>query len=335
MSNNVKFEGYERRIEKIKACMAEYGIADLEEARDICAKRGINVDEIVKGVQPIAFDNASWAYTLGCAIAIKKGITTAAEAAEAIGIGLQAFCIPGSVAETRKVGLGHGNLAAMLLREETKCFCFLAGHESFAAAEGAIGIAKKANRVRKEPLQIILNGLGKDAAYIISRINGFTYVETSYDFYTDELTVVRTVPYSDGEKAKVRCYGANDVLEGVAIMKHEGVDVSITGNSTNPTRFQHLVAGTYKKWSYETGKKYFSVASGGGTGRTLHPDNMAAGPASYGLTDSMGRMHGDAQFAGSSSVPAHVEMMGLIGAGNNPMVGMTVAVAVAIEESAK
>ncbi len=335
MSNNVKFEGYERRIEKIKACMAEYGIADLEDARDICAKRGINVDEIVKGVQPIAFDNASWAYTLGCAIAIKKGITTAAEAAEAIGIGLQAFCIPGSVAETRKVGLGHGNLAAMLLREETKCFCFLAGHESFAAAEGAIGIAKKANRVRKEPLQIILNGLGKDAAYIISRINGFTYVETSYDFYTDELTVVRTVPYSDGEKAKVRCYGANDVLEGVAIMKHEGVDVSITGNSTNPTRFQHLVAGTYKKWSYETGKKYFSVASGGGTGRTLHPDNMAAGPASYGLTDSMGRMHGDAQFAGSSSVPAHVEMMGLIGAGNNPMVGMTVAVAVAIEEASK
>ena len=335
MSNNVKFEGYERRIEKIKACMAEYGIADLEDARDICAKRGINVDEIVKGVQPIAFDNASWAYTLGCAIAIKKGITTAAEAAEAIGVGLQAFCIPGSVAETRKVGLGHGNLAAMLLREETKCFCFLAGHESFAAAEGAIGIAKKANRVRKEPLQIILNGLGKDAAYIISRINGFTYVETSYDFYTDELTVVRTVPYSDGEKAKVRCYGANDVLEGVAIMKHEGVDVSITGNSTNPTRFQHLVAGTYKKWSYETGKKYFSVASGGGTGRTLHPDNMAAGPASYGLTDSMGRMHGDAQFAGSSSVPAHVEMMGLIGAGNNPMVGMTVAVAVAIEEASK
>ena len=335
MSNNVKFEGYERRIEKIKACMAEYGIADLEEARDICEKRGINVDEIVKGVQPIAFDNASWAYTLGCAIAIKKGITTAAEAAEAIGIGLQAFCIPGSVAETRKVGLGHGNLAAMLLREETKCFCFLAGHESFAAAEGAIGIAKKANRVRKEPLQIILNGLGKDAAYIISRINGFTYVETSYDFYTDELTVVRTVPYSDGEKAKVRCYGANDVLEGVAIMKHEGVDVSITGNSTNPTRFQHLVAGTYKKWSYETGKKYFSVASGGGTGRTLHPDNMAAGPASYGMTDTLGRMHGDAQFAGSSSVPAHVEMMGLIGAGNNPMVGMTVAVAVAIEEASK
>ena len=335
MSNNVKFEGYERRIEKIKKCMAEYGIKDLEDARDICLNKGIDVDAIVKGIQPIAFDNASWAYTLGCAIALKKGITKAADAAEAIGIGLQAFCIPGSVAENRKVGLGHGNLGAMLLREETKCFCFLAGHESFAAAEGAIGIAKKANKVRKEPLQIILNGLGKDAAYIISRINGFTYVQTDYDFYNDELKIVKEIPYSDGEKAKVRCYGANDVLEGVAIMKHEKVDVSITGNSTNPTRFQHLVAGTYKKWSYENGKKYFSVASGGGTGRTLHPDNMAAGPASYGLTDSMGRMHGDAQFAGSSSVPAHVEIMGLIGAGNNPMVGMTVAIAVAVEEASK
>ncbi len=332
MSNNVRFEGYERRIDKIKACLEKYGIADLEEAKAICEAKGIHADEIVKGVQPIAFDNAGWAYTLGVAIALKQQVKTAAEAAELIGVGLQAFCIPGSVAENRKVGIGHGNLAAMLLREETKCFCFLAGHESFAAAEGAIGIAKKANRVRKEPLQIILNGLGKDAAYIISRINGFTYVQTEYDFYNDELTVVKTIPYSDGEKAKVRCYGANDVLEGVAIMKHEAVDVSITGNSTNPTRFQHLVAGTYKKWALENGKKYFSVASGGGTGRTLHPDNMAAGPASYGLTDSMGRMHGDAQFAGSSSVPAHVEMMGLIGAGNNPMVGMTVACAVAVEE---
>ncbi len=335
MSNNVKFEGKERRMAGIEACMKEYGIADLEEARQICLDRGIDVDAIVKGIQPIAFDNASWAYTLGCAVAIKKGATTAADAAEAIGIGLQAFCIPGSVAQNRKVGLGHGNLAAMLLREETKCFCFLAGHESFAAAEGAIGIARTANKVRKEPLRVILNGLGKDAAYIISRINGFTYVQTEYDFYTDELTVVNTTPYSDGEKAKVKCYGANDVLEGVAIMRMEGVDVSITGNSTNPTRFQHPVAGTYKKWAIENGKKYFSVASGGGTGRTLHPDNMAAGPASYGLTDTMGRMHGDAQFAGSSSVPAHVEMMGLIGAGNNPMVGMTVAVAVAVEESAK
>ena len=335
MSNNVKFEGYERRIDKIKACMAENGIADLEEAKAICDAKGINVDEIVKGVQPIAFDNATWAYTLGVAIAIKKGTKTAAEAAEAIGIGLQGFCIPGSVAENRKVGLGHGNLAAMLLREETQCFCFLAGHESFAAAEGAIGIARKADKVRKTPLRIILNGLGKDAAYIISRINGFTYVKTDYDFYNDELTIVEERPFSNGEKAKVKCYGANDVLEGVAIMKHEGVDVSITGNSTNPTRFQHLVAGTYKKWCIENGKKYFSVASGGGTGRTLHPDNMAAGPASYGLTDSMGRMHGDAQFAGSSSVPAHVEMMGLIGAGNNPMVGMTVACAVAVEEALK
>ncbi len=331
----IRFEGYERRIAGIEACMAEYGIKDLEEARDICLAKGINVEDIVKGVQPIAFENAVWAYTLGCAVAIKKGVKNAADAAEAIGIGLQAFCIPGSVAANRKVGLGHGNLGAMLLREETKCFCFLAGHESFAAAEGAIGIARSANKVRKEPLQVILNGLGKDAAYIISRINGFTYVETDYDFYSDELTVKRTIAYSDGERSKVRCYGANDVLEGVAIMKKEAVDVSITGNSTNPTRFQHLDAGTYKKWAIENDKKYFSVASGGGTGRTLHPDNMAAGPASYGLTDSMGRMHGDAQFAGSSSVPAHVEMMGLIGAGNNPMVGMTVACAVAIEEASK
>ncbi len=331
----VKFEGYDRRIEKIEACLNEYGMKSLEEAREICLNAGINVEEIVKGVQPIAFDNAVWAYTIGCAIALKKQNKNAADAAESIGIGLQGFCIPGSVAENRKVGLGHGNLGAMLLREDTKCFCFLAGHESFAAAEGAIGIARTANKVRKEPLRVILNGLGKDAAYIISRINGFTYVETSYDFYTDTLEVVREIAYSDGDKAKVRCYGANDVLEGVAIMKKEQVDVSITGNSTNPTRFQHLVAGTYKKWSYENDKKYFSVASGGGTGRTLHPDNMAAGPASYGLTDSMGRMHGDAQFAGSSSVPAHVEMMGLIGMGNNPMVGATVACAVAVEEALK
>lgn len=335
MPNDVKFEGKERRMAGITKCLAEYSIESLEEAREICLSRGIDVDAIVKGVQPIAFDNAGWAYTLGCAIAIKKGIKTAAQAAEAIGIGLQAFCIPGSVAETRKVGIGHGNLAAMLLREDTKCFCFLAGHESFAAAEGAIGIARTANKVRKEPLRVILNGLGKDAAYIISRINGFTYVDTEYNFYTDELKIVREVAFSDGDKAKVRVYGANDVLEGVAVMKSEDVDVSITGNSTNPTRFQHLVAGTYKKWSYENGKKFFSVASGGGTGRTLHPDNMAAGPASYGLTDSMGRMHGDAQFAGSSSVPAHVEMMGLIGMGNNPMVGATVAVAVAVEETAQ
>ncbi len=328
-----QFEGKERRMAQIEKELANYGMSTLEEARDLCLSKGIDVDDIVRGIQPIAFENAVWAYTLGCAIALKKGVKTAAEAAEAIGIGLQAFCIPGSVAETRKVGLGHGNLAAMLLREETKCFCFLAGHESFAAAEGAIGIAKTANKVRKEPLKVILNGLGKDAAYIISRINGFTYVKTDYDFYTDELKVVETKAFSDGERANVCCYGANDVLEGVAIMKLEDVDVSITGNSTNPTRLQHLVAGTYKKWSYETGKKYFSVASGGGTGRTLHPDNMGAGPASYGLTDSMGRMHGDAQFAGSSSVPAHVEMMGLIGAGNNPMVGMTVAVAVAVEQA--
>ena len=335
MANDVKFEGKERRMAKIEACLAEYGLGSLEEARDLCLGKNIDVEAIVKGVQPIAFENATWAYTLGCAIAIKKGITNAADAAAAIGIGLQAFCVPGSVAEHRNVGLGHGNLGSMLLREETKCFCFLAGHESFAAAEGAIGIARTANKVRKEPLRVILNGLGKDAAMIISRINGFTYVKTDYDFFTGELKVVETTPYSDGERAKVKCYGANDVLEGVEIMKSEGVDVSITGNSTNPTRFQHLVAGTYKKYCNENGKKYFSVASGGGTGRTLHPDNMAAGPASYGLTDSMGRMHGDAQFAGSSSVPAHVEMMGLIGMGNNPMVGATVACAVAVEEASK
>lgn len=335
MANDVKFEGKERRIAKIEKCLAEYGLSSLEEARDLCLSKGIDVDAIVKGVQPIAFENASWAYTLGAAVAIKSGVTTASEASEKIGIGLQAFCIPGSVAEQRNVGLGHGNLGARLLSEETKCFAFLAGHESFAAAEGAIGIARTANKVRKEPLRVILNGLGKDAAYIISRINGFTYVKTDYDFYTGELNVVETKAFSEGERAAVKCYGANDVLEGVAIMKAEGVDVSITGNSTNPTRFQHLVAGTYKKWALENGKDYFSVASGGGTGRTLHPDNMAAGPASYGLTDSMGRMHGDAQFAGSSSVPAHVEMMGLIGMGNNPMVGATVATAVAVEEAMK
>lgn len=333
MANDVNFEGKERRIAKIEKCLAEYGLSSLEEARDLCLSKGINVDAIVKGVQPIAFENASWAYTLGVAVAIKKGVKSASDAAAAIGIGLQAFCIPGSVAEQRNVGLGHGNLGARLLSEETKCFAFLAGHESFAAAEGAIGIAKTANKVRKTPLKVILNGLGKDAAYIISRINGFTYVKTDYDFYTSELKIVSEKAFSEGERAAVKCYGANDVLEGVAIMKHEGVDVSITGNSTNPTRFQHLVAGTYKKWAIENGKTYFSVASGGGTGRTLHPDNMAAGPASYGLTDSMGRMHGDAQFAGSSSVPAHVEMMGLIGMGNNPMVGATVACAVAVAEA--
>ena len=335
MANDVKFEGKERRLAKIEKCLAEYGLSSLEEARDLCTSKGIDVDAIVKGVQPIAFENASWAYTLGVAVAIQKGVKTASDAAAAIGIGLQAFCIPGSVAEQRNVGLGHGNLGARLLSEETKCFAFLAGHESFAAAEGAIGIARTANKVRKEPLKVILNGLGKDAAYIISRINGFTYVKTDYDFYTGELKIESEKAFSDGERAAVKCYGANDVLEGVAIMKHEGVDVSITGNSTNPTRFQHLVAGTYKKWCIENDKKYFSVASGGGTGRTLHPDNMAAGPASYGLTDSMGRMHGDAQFAGSSSVPAHVEMMGLIGMGNNPMVGATVACAVAVEEAMK
>ena len=335
MANDIMFEGKERRLAGIEACLKEYGLESLEEARDLCLSKGIDVDSIVKGVQPIAFDNAVWAYTLGVAVALKQGIKNASDAAAAIGIGLQAFCIPGSVAEQRKVGLGHGNLGAMLLKDETKCFAFLAGHESFAAAEGAIGIARTANKVRKEPLKVILNGLGKDAAMIISRINGFTYIKTDYDFYTDELKIVETTPYSNSERAKVLCYGANDVLEGVAIMKHEGVDVSITGNSTNPTRFQHLVAGTYKKWATENGVSYFSVASGGGTGRTLHPDNVAAGPASYGLTDSMGRMHGDAQFAGSSSVPAHVEMMGLIGMGNNPMVGATVACAVAVEEALK
>ena len=318
---SIRFEGYERRIDKINKALKEYGIASLEEAKAVCTEKGIDVEAIVKGVQPIAFENAVWAYTVGCAIAIKKGCKNAADAAEAIGIGLQSFCIPGSVAEQRSVGLGHGNLAAMLLREETKCFAFLAGHESFAAAEGAIGIAKTANKVRKQPLKVILNGLGKDAAYIISRINGFTYVQTKMDYYTGEVKVVKETAYSKGERAAVRVYGADDVTEGVAIMRLEDVDVSITGNSTNPTRFQHPVAGTYKKWAVEHGKKYFSVASGGGTGRTLHPDNMAAGPASYGMTDTMGRMHSDAQFAGSSSVPAHVEMMGLIGMGNNPMVG--------------
>ncbi len=335
MADVITFEGMDRRKDKIDKCLAEYGLKDLAEARDLCLSKGIDVMAIVKGVQPIAFENAGWAYTLGVAIALKEGIKNASDAACAIGKGLQAFCIPGSVAEQRKVGLGHGNLGAMLLKEETKCFCFLAGHESFAAAEGAIGIANKANKVRKDPLRVILNGLGKDAAMVISRINGFTYVETDYDFFADELKIVNTTAYSDGERAKVRCFGANDVLEGVAIMKHEGVDVSITGNSTNPTRFQHLVAGTYKKWSTENNVAYFSVASGGGTGRTLHPDNVAAGPASYGLTDSMGRMHSDAQFAGSSSVPAHVEMMGLIGMGNNPMVGATVACAVEVEQSYK
>jgi len=329
----VTFEGYNRRIAGIEACMKQYGFESLEQTDEFCKSHGIDVAAIVKGVQPIAFDNAVWAYTLGAAIALKKGCKNAADAAEAIGIGLQAFCVPGSVAEQRKVGLGHGNLAAMLLREETQCFCFLAGHESFAAAEGAIGIARTANKVRKTPLRVILNGLGKDAAYIISRINGFTYVETEYDYHTGELKILFEKAFSSGERAKVKCYGADDVSEGVAIMRHESVDVSITGNSTNPTRFQHPVAGTYKKWAIENGKKYFSVASGGGTGRTLHPDNMAAGPASYGMTDTMGRMHSDAQFAGSSSVPAHVEMMGLIGAGNNPMVGMTVAVAVAVATS--
>ena len=335
MANDVMFEGKERRMAKIEKFLAENDLGTLEEARELCLSKGVDVDAIVKGVQPIAFENAVWAYTLGVALALKRGVTNAAEASAVIGEGLQAFCVPGSVAEQRKVGLGHGNLGKMLLSEETDCFAFLAGHESFAAAEGAIGIARTANKVRKKPLRVILNGLGKDAAFIISRINGFTYVETDYDFYTGELKIVREKAYSDGERAKVKCYGANDVLEGVAIMQHEKVDVSITGNSTNPTRFQHLVAGTYKKWANENDKKYFSVASGGGTGHTLHPDNMAAGPASYGLTDSMGRMHGDAQFAGSSSVPAHVEMMGLIGMGNNPMVGATVACAVAVQESFK
>ena len=329
------FESYERRIDKINQVLNSYGIASLEEAEKITKDAGLDVYNQIKGIQPICFENACWAYITGAAIAIKKGCRKASDAAAAIGEGLQAFCIPGSVADQRKVGLGHGNLGKMLLEEDTECFCFLAGHESFAAAEGAIGIATKANKVRQKPLRVILNGLGKDAAQIIARINGFTYVETQYDYYTGELKEVFRKAYSNGPRAKVNCYGANDVREGVAIMWKENVDVSITGNSTNPTRFQHPVAGTYKKERIEAGKKYFSVASGGGTGRTLHPDNMAAGPASYGMTDTMGRMHSDAQFAGSSSVPAHVEMMGLIGAGNNPMVGMTVAVAVSIEEAAK
>ena len=329
------FESYERREKQILAKLAEYGINSIEEAAEVTKAAGLDVYKMIEGIQPICFENAKWAYTVGAAIAIKKGCRKASEAAAAIGEGLQSFCIPGSVADQRKVGLGHGNLGKMLLEEDTECFAFLAGHESFAAAEGAIGIAEKANKVRQKPLRVILNGLGKDAAQIIARINGFTYVETEYDYYTGELKEVFRKAYSDGPRAKVNCYGANDVREGVAIMWKENVDVSITGNSTNPTRFQHPVAGTYKKERIEAGKKYFSVASGGGTGRTLHPDNMAAGPASYGMTDTMGRMHSDAQFAGSSSVPAHVEMMGLIGAGNNPMVGMTVAVAVAVEEAAK
>ena len=329
------FESYERRIDKINGVLAQYGIGSVEECREMCKAKGFDPYEIVKGIQPICFENACWAYTVGAAIAMKKGVKTAAEAATAIGEGLQAFCIDGSVADDRKVGLGHGNLGAMLLSEESQCFCFLAGHESFAAAEGAIGIVRNANKARKTPLRVILNGLGKDAAQIISRINGFTYVQTQFDYYTGELKIVREIRYSEGERANVRCYGADDVREGVAIMHKEGVDVSITGNSTNPTRFQHPVAGTYKKECVQMGKKYFSVASGGGTGRTLHPDNMAAGPASYGMTDTMGRMHSDAQFAGSSSVPAHVEMMGFLGMGNNPMVGATVAVAVAVAESLK
>ena len=329
------FENYDRRIDKINGVLKQYGIESVEACREMCQAKGFDPYEIVKGIQPICFENACWAYTVGAAIAMKKGVKTAAEAATAIGEGLQAFCIDGSVADDRKVGLGHGNLGAMLLSEESECFCFLAGHESFAAAEGAIGIVKNANKARKKPLRVILNGLGKDAAQIISRINGFTHVQTQFDYYTGELKIVREIRYSEGERADVRCYGADDVREGVAIMHKEGVDVSITGNSTNPTRFQHPVAGTYKKECVQMGKKYFSVASGGGTGRTLHPDNMAAGPASYGMTDTMGRMHSDAQFAGSSSVPAHVEMMGFLGMGNNPMVGATVAVAVAVAEAMK
>ena len=329
------FESYDRRINQINAVLNQYGIKDLDEAKAICDEKGVDAYNVTKSIQRVAFEKECWEYVVGAAIAIKKGCTKAEEAEEAIGEGLQAFCIPGSVADDRKVGIGHGNLGAMLLREETKCFAFLAGHESFAAAEGAIGIARSANKVRNEDLKVILNGLGKDAAHIISRINGFTYVQTQFDYATGKVTIVKEKAYSNGERAKVRCYGSDDVREGVAIMHLEGVDVSITGNSTNPTRFQHPVAGTYKKECIEQGKKYFSVASGGGTGRTLHPDNMAAGPASYGMTDTMGRMHSDAQFAGSSSVPAHVEMMGLIGMGNNPMVGATVAVAVAIEEASK
>ena len=326
----IKFEGQDRREAKLKKVLPEYGFKSLEEARELCVSKGIDVESIVKGIQPIAFENAVWAYTLGAAIALKSNVANAAEAAEKIGEGLQAFCVPGSVGDIRKVGIGHGNLGAMLLRDETECFCFLAGHESFAAAEGAIGIARNANKSRKKPLRVILNGLGKDAAYVISRINGFTHVETKYDYKTGELKVVKETSFSEGERAAVKCYGADDVSEGVAIMEHESVDVSITGNSTNPTRFQHPVAGTYKKLCTEIGHDYFSVASGGGTGRTLHPDNVAAGPASYGMTDTMGRMHSDAQFAGSSSVPAHVDMMGLIGMGNNPMVGASVALAVAV-----
>jgi hypothetical protein len=329
------FEGYERRIGQITPVLAGYGISSLEEAKAICEEYGVDVHALVKGIQPICFENACWAYTVGAAIAIKKGLIVAADIAAAIGEGLQCFCIPGSVADDRKVGLGHGNLGAMLLRDETRCFAFLAGHESFAAAEGAIGIAKSANRVRKEPLKVILNGLGKDAAHIIARINGFTHVKTAFDYARGEVRIVEETVYSEGDRGKVRCYGADDVREGVAINHLEGVDVSITGNSTNPTRFQHPVAGTYKKECIQQGKKYFSVASGGGTGRTLHPDNMGAGPASYGMTDTMGRMHSDAQFAGSSSVPAHVEMMGLIGMGNNPMVGATVAVSVALEQASQ
>ena len=329
------FENYERRIDKINGVLAQYGLGSVEECRELCKSKGFDPYDIVAGIQPICFENVRWAYCVGAAIAIKSGAKNATEAAKLIGVGLQSFCLDGSVAEDRKVGLGHGNLGAMLLSDETKCFAFLAGHESFAAAEGAIGIVKNANKARKEPLRVILNGLGKDAAQIISRINGFTYVQTQFDYYTGELKIVREIRYSEGERANVRCYGADDVREGVAIMHHEGVDVSITGNSTNPTRFQHPVAGTYKKECIEQGKKYFSVASGGGTGRTLHPDNMAAGPASYGMTDTMGRMHSDAQFAGSSSVPAHVEMMGFLGMGNNPMVGATVAVAVATAEALK
>lgn len=328
-----QFEGYERRIDKINECLAKYGMDNIDQAAEICKENGIDVEKIVRSIQPIAFDNAVWAYTLGAAIAIKTGAKDAVSAAKTLGIGLQAFCIKGSVADQRNVGQSHGNLAAMLLEEKTECFCFLAGHESFAAAEGAIGIAKTANKARKKPLRVILNGLGKDAAYIISRVNGFTYAQTKYDYASGELAVVKEIPYSSGPNAAVKCYGADDVQEGIAIMIKEGVDVSITGNSTNPTRFQHPVAGTYKKWAIENNKAYFSVASGGGTGRTLHPDNMAAGPASYGMTDTMGRMHSDAQFAGSSSVPAHVEMMGLIGMGNNPMVGASVAVAVAVSEA--
>ncbi len=331
----IMFENYNRKIDKINAALNANGIKDLAEAYEICQAKGVDPYKIAEGIQPICFEDVKWAYVAGCAIAFKKGVTKAADAAELIGVGLQAFCLPGSVAEDRKVGLGHGNLAAMLLREETECFAFLAGHESFAAAEGAIGIAKSANKVRQKPLRVILNGLGKDAAQIISRINGFTYVQTQFDYYTGELAIVNETAYSKGERAAVRCYGADDVREGVAIMHNEKVDVSITGNSTNPTRFQHPVAGTYKKECIEQGKKYFSVASGGGTGRTLHPDNMAAGPASYGMTDTMGRMHSDAQFAGSSSVPAHVAMMGYVGMGNNPMVGATVACAVAVEEASK